>query len=112
MISFDRYRAKILEAARESAPVLMRLHPEFFDGTQLRFLFAPRPDEPPRLRLRKRLTRVALGDLPVAVLERWARATDGRPALFVPAVYHALFAGWFRTGFDAGPSGERIVSYG
>jgi glycosyltransferase involved in cell wall biosynthesis len=111
-VSLERYKAKMIEAARESVPVLLRHEPRFFEHTQFRYLFPPDTRDPMPLRVRKRIVRALLNGRTTRLLEWWARLTDGVGVLFIPALYHSLTAAWFRFGIDAGPNHRRLVSYG
>jgi GT2 family glycosyltransferase len=107
------HRSKMLETARDGMPVLLRHYPDFLDDTAFRSLLPVdwSTDAPGRI-LRKVLTRALLNPATLWALERWARATDGMPLLYVHAVYRALNAGWFLRGRRMRQDGQPLVVYG
>jgi GT2 family glycosyltransferase len=107
------HRSKMLETARDGMPVLLRHYPDFLDDTAFRSLLPVdwSADAPGRI-LRKVLTRALLNPASLWALEQWALATDGRPWLYVHAVYRALNAGWFLRGRQMRRDGQPLVVYG
>jgi glycosyltransferase involved in cell wall biosynthesis len=107
------HRSKMLETARDGVPVLLQHYPDFLDDTAFQSLLpVDWSTEPPGRILRKVLTRVLLNPATLWVLERWAKATDGMPGLYVHAVYRALNAGWFLRGRRMRRDGQPLVVYG
>lgn len=112
-VALEWHRNKMLETARDGVPVLLEHYPSFLDQTAFQTLLPVdwRADPPGRI-LRKSLTRAALNRATLWALERWAAATDRRPALYLHATYRALNAGWFIRGRRMRRDGRPLVVYG
>ncbi|MBA3258559.1 MAG: glycosyltransferase family 2 protein [Gemmatimonadales bacterium] len=112
-VAIGWYRAKMLEAARDGVPVLLRDAPEFLEETGFADLLPVNRERDSGVRIGRKLAlRAALNPLTLVALERWASATDHIGWLYSPLACRALSAGWFLRGLAMASNGPRLVVYG
>lgn len=112
-VSIRRYKQKILETSREGARVILDKSPEYFEGTQVRFLLpiAWKTDSLRRIAV-KLVLRACLNPLTVSFLEQMLIATDRSPRLYLQPLYRMLIAGWILRGLRSKAQGINLVTYG
>ncbi len=112
-VSILRYKLKIMETAREGLKIILRKSPEYFEGTQLRFLLPVnwKKDSPWRIFL-KLCIRAFLNPVTVFLMERWAISTDRRSFLYFGPLYRLLVAGWAVLGIRSDQRPVKLVTYG
>ncbi len=112
-VAIGWYRAKMLEAARDGVPVLLKDAPEFLEETGFGDLLPVNWERDSGARIGRKLAlRAALNPLTLVALERWASATDHIGWLYSPLACRALSAGWFLRGLAMASNGPRLVVYG
>ncbi len=112
-LSLERHKRKITETARFGYRHLREVSPDYFEGTQFKWLLPPnrKTDSPIRL-LKKLAIRSLLNPLDIKMLESWCSRTDSHQwAYFAPA-YRALLAGWSLHALSSSASPGRSVTYG
>ena len=111
--SILRYKSKIMENAREGLKIILRKSPEYFEGTQVRFLLSVNWKNDSLKRIIAKLgVQAFLNPLIVFLMERWALFTDRLSFLYFGPLCRLLVAGWGLLGIRLDQRPVRFVTYG